>query len=120
MTDKGLNPQRGEIWYVKFDPTIGSEIQKTRPAVVVNEDWIGRLPLRIVVPITDWNSDYEALPWIIRLPVTPQNGLEKISGVDTFQVKSVSVERFENIIGTVKASELTEIAAGIALCVGYE
>ena len=40
------NPRRGEIWDICFDPSVGAEIQKTRPAVVVNIESVGRLPLR--------------------------------------------------------------------------
>ncbi|PKL48647.1 MAG: hypothetical protein CVV37_07920 [Nitrospira bacterium HGW-Nitrospira-1] len=36
---------RGEVWLINLDPAIGSEIKKTRPAVVVNDDAIGILPL---------------------------------------------------------------------------
>lgn len=50
------NPHRGEIWIVDFNPTVGSEIQKQRTAVVVSLDTIGKLPLRIVVPITGWDA----------------------------------------------------------------
>jgi mRNA interferase MazF len=46
-------PKRGEVWLVDFDPGIGAEIQKVRPAVIINVDAIGRLRLRMVVPITD-------------------------------------------------------------------
>ena len=46
-------PLRGEIWLVNFDPTIGSEIRKTRPAVVVSSDAVGRLPIKLVAPVTD-------------------------------------------------------------------
>ena len=49
-----INPKRGEIWLINLDPTIGAEIKKTRPAVVVNSDYIGKLPLKLVVPITNW------------------------------------------------------------------
>lgn len=47
-------PKRGDVWNVNFDPTVGAEIGKARPAVVVTVESIGRLPLRLVVPITDW------------------------------------------------------------------
>lgn len=52
---KAPQPRRGEIWLVRFDPSVGAEIRKQRPAVVLSVDGIGRLPLRIVVPVTDWN-----------------------------------------------------------------
>jgi len=57
---KARTPKRGEIWLIDFDPAIGAEIRKARPAVVVSLDAIGRLPLRIVVPITDWKPAYAA------------------------------------------------------------
>mgnify|MGYP002404015850 CR=1 FL=1 len=37
-------PNRGEIWMVNFDPSVGAEIQKTRPAAVINVAQVGRLP----------------------------------------------------------------------------
>ena len=42
-----------EIWWVTFNPSVGAEINKKRPAIIVNDDAIGILPLRIIVPITD-------------------------------------------------------------------
>ena len=65
---KVKTPKRGEVWDVDFDPPRGAEIGKTRPAVVISEDAIGRLPLRIVVPITEWNSRYATYPWFVQLP----------------------------------------------------
>ncbi len=45
--------KQGEIWQINLDPTIGAEIQKVRPAVIVNDNSLGKLPLKIIVPITD-------------------------------------------------------------------
>jgi len=50
--------QRGEIWLINLSPTLGAEMQKTRPAVLVNDDEIGILPLKVIVPITDWKDRY--------------------------------------------------------------
>ena len=45
--------QRGEVWWVEFDPSIGSEIRKTRPAVIVRNDAANRnLSRVVVVPLT--------------------------------------------------------------------
>ncbi len=111
-------PSRGEIWLVDFDPAVGAEIQKARPAVVMNLDSIGRLPLRIVVPLTDWKPNYAAYPWFVSIPSTPINGLLKDSGADAFQVKSVSEKRFVHFLGTITPDQADEIAEAIALCVG--
>ncbi len=42
-----------EIWLINLEPTIGAEIKKTRPAIIVSNNEIGMLHLEIVVPITD-------------------------------------------------------------------
>ena len=52
-----LNISRGEIWLVNLEPTIGAEIRKTRPVVVVSSDAVGALLIRLVAPLTEW-KDY--------------------------------------------------------------
>ncbi|HEY2416198.1 MAG TPA: type II toxin-antitoxin system PemK/MazF family toxin [Pirellulaceae bacterium] len=115
---KARTPKRGEIWLIDFDPAVGAEIRKARPAVVVSVDSVGRLPLRIVVPVTDWKPTYTAYVWFVELPATPQNGLHKHSGADAFQVKSVSEGRFVSYLGDILPTQVDEIAEAIALCVG--
>lgn len=111
------NPTRGEVWDVQFDPSVGAEIQKVRPAVVVSDSAIGRLPLRIIVPITEWKSSYANYPWLINLQPKNTNGLTKESGADAFQIKSVSISRFVTRRGRLADAEMDDIASAIALCV---
>lgn len=111
-------PRRGEVWLVRFDPSVGAEIRKLRPAVVLSADGIGRLPLRIVVPVTDWKPVFGNLSWFTYIAATPANGLSKDSGADAFQVKSVAETRFATRLGTVTPTQLEEIASAVALCVG--
>ena len=115
-----MSPKRGEVWWVNLDPTVGSEQAKTRPVVVVSADGIGKLPLRIVVPCTEWKAQYETSPWFIYLPAQASNGLQKDSGADAFQVRSLSLERFVRRVGRLDDGAVGEIAAAIALCVDYE
>lgn len=111
-------PSRGEVWLVNFDPATGSETAKVRPAVVVSRPGVGRLPLRIVVPVTDWKPWYDGYPWFIRLTPDPSNGLTKDSGADAFQVKSASLDRFIRRLGVVTTAQLDAIAYAIGLSVG--
>jgi len=106
------------VWLLRFDPTRGAEIGKTRPAVVVNPKSVGRLPLRIVVPVTEWAAKYANVPWLVYLRPQRGNGLSKDSAADCFQVKSVSIGRFVKKVGDLRADELEEISAAVALCVG--
>jgi mRNA interferase MazF len=60
---------KGEVWLVNLDPTIGDEIQKLRPAIVVNRDALGVLALRVIVPITGWQNDLkDATGWCVWIP----------------------------------------------------
>lgn len=51
---------------INLDPTIGAEIKKTRLAVIVNDDAVGVLPLKVIVPLTEWRSRYAVTPWLVR------------------------------------------------------
>ena len=68
LTIKPETPKRGEIWLVNFDPTIGAEIRKSRPAVVISSNAVGKLPIKLIAPITDWKT------WSSRQSITEGNG----------------------------------------------
>jgi mRNA interferase MazF len=101
-----------------FDPAVGAEIQKVRPAVVVSMDAIGRLPLPMIVPVPDWKPQYVNSPWFVEILASSANGLVKDSGADAFQTKSVSQARFVHRLGRITDDQLDDIASAIALCVG--
>ena len=110
--------RKGEIWLINLDPTVGAEIQKTRPAVIVSADEIGVLPLRVIVPLTDWKERYEIAPWMVRIDPGTTNGLQKASAADAFQIRSVSQTRFVNRIGRVSELQLLEILKAIQIVIG--
>ena len=112
------SPVRGEVWRIRFDPAEGDEIKKVRMAVVISENAIGSLKLKIVVPITEWKPRYANYPWFVHLAPTPANGLTKDSGADAFQVKSISETRFLDRLGELTPNQLDDIANAIAICVG--
>jgi mRNA interferase MazF len=120
MTSMAKAPilRRGEVWLVDFDPAVGAEVRKIRPAIIVSVDAVGRLPLRMVVPITDCKPRYAQFPWFISLAASPTNRLAKRSGADAFQTKSLSENRFVRLLGKVTSAQLDNIASAIALCVG--
>ena len=92
--------RRGQVWLYSADPTIGDEIGKIRPAVIVNNDEIGILRLKVVVPITGWQEVFGRVAWMVKIEPDHDNGLSKRSAADTFQVRSVSQERLVKQIGT--------------------
>jgi mRNA interferase MazF len=86
--------------------------------VVISQDWIGSLPLRIVVPITGWDDRFSEKCWLVRLKASPDNGLSKESAADTFQLKSVSIDRFSSRLGKLSHEQLEEICAAAQICIG--
>ncbi len=106
--------RQNEVWLINLDPTIGAEIKKTRPAIIVNDNSLGKLPLKIIVPITDWKDRYEIAPWMIEVEPNSKNGLVKKSSADCFQVRSVSKDRFVKRLGEISDSIMAEIRIGLS------
>jgi len=111
---------RGDVWLINFDPTVGSEINKTRPAIIVSSDALGVLPVHIVVPVTDWKDRYTKNLWHVKIINDSANGLDKMSAVDVLQIRSVSAERLTKKLGRVSMSLMEEIVASIAAVIEYQ
>jgi mRNA interferase MazF len=97
----------GEIWLVNFWPSVGAEMTKAGPAVVVGSDDIGSLDLRIVVPFTDAKQVQRR--WHVKIKPTSLNKLRKESLLDCFQIKSVSIDRVIKKIGKLSDADLDDI-----------
>lgn len=109
---------RGEIWWTELDPSRGSEMHKTRPAPIVSVDGAGKLPLRVVVPLTDWNDIYYEYRWMVFVANDPENGLDKVSAADCLNIRSVATERLKSKIGDVRPDILEDILAAISMVLG--
>jgi len=106
---------RGEVWEVNLDPTVGAEIRKSRPCVLVNRDALARLPLKIIVPLTEWDPRFKDAPWHVPVDATPENGLSKKSSADTFQVRSVPDRRLVRRLGLLTEPVMERISQGLSL-----
>jgi mRNA interferase MazF len=109
-----LNMLRGQIWLYDSNPSVGDEIGKIRPAIIVNNDAMGVLRLKIVVPITGWNNAFVDVPWLVRIEPDVDNGLSKTSVADTFQVRSISQQRLIKPIGSLSVATMAEISQALA------
>jgi mRNA interferase MazF len=112
-------PRRGEVWLVNFDPTVGDEIKKHRPAVVLNSDSVGRLPIKLVAPFTGWKNYFSHNLWHVRVAPDPTNGLSKASAVETLQLRGVDQQRFIRKLGDLSASTLEEIVLKVGAIIEY-
>lgn len=120
MSTNAVQPKRGEIWLVNLDPTIGSEIQKTRPVVVISANKMGRLPVKLIVPITDWKPSFSRNAWHIKIKPDASNGLRKLSAIDTLQMRSVDLKRFIRKLGTASSQTLIKTTLSIATIIAAD
>ena len=115
-----INPKYGEIWDVDFNPTRGSEMSKTRPAVVISIDAVGALPMKLVAPITSKQVGRKALLWHVGAQPSKENGLTTESTIDCLQLMRADIERFKSRRGKVDEATMFRIKAAIKLVVGIE
>lgn len=112
-------PKRGEIWLVNFDPTIGTEIKKTRPAIVVSSDAIGKLPIKLAAPITDWKDYFAQNLWHVKLDPDAINNLTKVSVIDVLQLRGMDIQRFIRKLGNLPAETMAETTTAIATIIEF-
>ena len=100
-------PERGEIWWVALDPTLGSEIRKTRPCVVVSVKVLNeKRRTVIVVPLS--SSPAASPPILIRVMC---DGRPAVAVSD--QIRAVSKQRLRGRLGAVETQEMAAIDAGL-------
>lgn len=100
-------PERGEIWWVALDPTLGSEIRKTRPCVVVSVRVLNeRRRTVIVVPLS--SSPKASPPILIRITC---EGQPVVAVSD--QIRAVAKERLRSRLGVVADDELAALEDGL-------
>ncbi len=104
-----LSINQGEIWLVRFNPQVGNEISKTRPAVVIDNNEADKVGMRIVVPITSWQDRFKHINWHIKIRYFEQFGLKNLSSFNCHQLKSFSHERFVKRLGQIDDQSLFEI-----------
>jgi len=105
--------KQGQIWEINLSPTVGAEIKKKRPAVIISDDAIGLLPLRVIVPLTEWKNNFYDAIWMVKIDPNALNNLKKTSAIDCFQIRSISTKRFLTKIGDVSPKTLNEIKTAV-------
>ena len=110
-----VDPRRGEIWLVVLDPTKGSEIQMTRPVVVVSSNAINGLPIRMVAPITSFQDKHLKRIWAVLIDASPGTGLANQSTIMAEQSRCVALERFVRILGKVQPTVLEELEIALKI-----
>ena len=102
-----VSPRRGEVWSVQLDPTRGSEIQKTRPCIVMTTDIVNaRRRTVVVVPVS--SSPIESPPLLIGVMTA---GKPAVAVID--QIRAVTKERLQQKLGAISAQELDASENGL-------
>jgi len=109
-------PKRGDVYLVNLDPTLGSEIKKTRPAVIIQND-VGNQysPVTIIAPIT---SGEETVYPVEVLVEAPEGGLSNNSLVLLNQIRAVDKRRLVKRLGTLKPETLRQVDRAITISLG--
>ena len=111
-------PKRGEVWLVSFDPTLGAEIRKTRPALVLQNDVANRVsPITIVAAITSRLDDARLFPTEVRL-APPEGGLTTDSVVLLNQLRSVDRRRLVKRLGRIRPDTLEHVERALRVSLG--
>lgn len=98
-----MHPQRGEVWWVSFDPSLGGEIQKTRPAVVLSNNAANSALNRIVVvPLSSQVSKLYPSEVLVTL-----NGETRKAMAD--QVMTASKQRLKSRLGFLSRTDMTAV-----------
>lgn len=104
--------KRGEVWWVEFDPAVGSEIKKIRPAVILSNDLANRhLSRVVVVPVS--SSAGKIYPGEARISVAGKPGKAMAD-----QLMAADKSRLKSSLGTISKPELQAIEAAVALHLG--
>jgi len=111
-------PKRGEIYLTALDPTIGSEIQKTRPALVIQNDVGNRVSSTTIVAPISSTVRFPLSPVHVLLIAGKPSGLSVDSVALVNQIRTVDRARLIKRLGTVDASTMRQVEEAILLSLG--
>lgn len=107
-------PQRGELFWVRLNPTIGTGIAKTRPALIISNNIGNQYAERVIVALISTGNVSRIYPFEVRLE-TGEGGLTQVSKVLLDQIRTVDKSRLGNRIGQLPAIRMEEVSRAISL-----
>ncbi len=100
-------PRRGEIWWVRLDPTLGSEISKTRPCLILSTNIVNeRRRTVVVVPLS--SSPQPSPPLLVPLACA---GKPVVAVID--QIRAIAKERLVKAMAEISAEEMEAVEQGV-------
>ena len=101
--------KRGDVWWVSFDPSVGGEIRKTRPAVVVSNNAANEVLNRVVVvPLTSKTGKVYTSEALVYLEGREAKAMAN-------QIMTASKDRLRNRIGALSPADIKAVEVSILL-----
>jgi mRNA interferase MazF len=111
------HPRRGEVYLVRLDPTLGAEIKKTRPAIILQNDIDNRHSLTtIVIPLTS-KFEYPLYPADVLVQAT-EGGLATDSVALLNQIRAVDRIRLVRCLGRLQRRTMAEVDRALLIVTG--
>jgi mRNA interferase MazF len=105
------NYRLGSIWLVNFDPSIGTEIRKTRPAMIISGTLFNQRRKVTVLPITSSSPDSRLLPVVVALEPDPNNGLNTDSFIVCIDPMTFDKQRLVKQLGLLNIDKIHQVQA---------
>ncbi|MHA7792081.1 type II toxin-antitoxin system PemK/MazF family toxin [Campylobacter coli] len=100
----------GELWIADFEPQVGEEITKKRPALILSNNLFNsNQKLVFVVPLTTWQDKFYKEIWFLKIDKNATNNLNVDSAINCSQIKSFSKDRLIEKIGEVDEKIMKEV-----------
>jgi mRNA interferase MazF len=104
--------KRGEVWWVEFDPAVGSEITKRRPAIIVSNDSANRnLSRVIVIPVTSNTTRVYPGETLVKIG-------DQTSKAMADQIMAADKSRLKTQVGTLSKSDLQLVEQALSVQLG--
>lgn len=117
MPDGKLTYKRGEIRWVNLDPTVGVEVRKTRPCLILQNDTMNQYGrLTVVIP---FRPGSKTAPYIVNVSASSGNGLDGERFLDIAQIRAVDAQRVLGLLGVLETSYWEEIQEALDFVVGF-
>lgn len=116
-TGKVARLRRGEIYLVSFDPTVGAEIRKTRPALAIQNDVANRHSSVTIVAAITSKTDEKLYPTEVPIPA-PEGGLTADSVILLNQIRTIDKTRLVRRLGRVSGRTMARADQALAVSLG--
>ncbi len=108
-------PKRGSVYLVNFDPTVGAEVKKTRPAVIISNDVANQYSPIVIVAAISGRAESKFDEVLIK---PPEGGLTKLSVIQPNQIRSIDKRRLVKKFGDLSKETVQDLDTALQITLG--